>query len=104
MKSKNERLKFHVNALGVPVAYESFHYVLTAFYSYLQRIICVRSNFDLPYISHTNAAHKENICLMSDAAGMYQERLIRRLDTRSVSVAYIYAAYVSRVRCIAPYL
>ena len=39
---------------------------------------CVRSNFNTPYISHINAAHKENICLISEAAGTYQER---RLDT-----------------------
>ena len=65
---------------------------------------CVRSNFDTPYVSHINAAHKENICLISDAAGAYQEYLIHRLDTWTVSVAYMYAAHVSRVRCITPYL
>ena len=55
---------------------------------------CVRSNFDTPYVSHINAAHKETICLISDAAGTYQERLIHRLDTWTVSVANMYAAYV----------
>ena len=42
---------------------------------------CVSSNFDTPYISHMNAAPEGNICLIGDAAGTYQERLVRRLDT-----------------------
>ena len=35
------RLKCHVNARGVHVVYESFRYIPTTFYSYLQRIIGV---------------------------------------------------------------